>query len=285
MRHTHSVVRWVLVVGLLVFLASPALATSDRYYLSLGTSLAAGVEPNRAGIDAPTDEGYADQLHRLLKVKDRRLRLVKLGCPGETTISMITGVDSDCAYPAGSQLAQAVAFLQANPGAVSLVTIDVGANDLLPCVGSDGIHVECIFDAFANVGAILPGILAELRTWAGPGVPIVAMNYYNPFVAAWLQGPDGQAMARQSAELLALFNALLEDIYTADPKVAVLVGDVARAFHADDFRLVPVIGLPANVALVCQATWMCTPPPKGPDIHPNRIGYFVIALVLASVLK
>jgi len=49
--------------------------------------------------------------------------------------------------------------------------------------------------------------------------------------------------------------------------------------------MVPVIGLPVNVVLVCQGTWMCTPPPLGPDIHPNRLGYFVIALTLAAVLK
>ena len=39
------------------------------------------------------------------------------------------------------------------------------------------------------------------------------------------------------------------------------------------------------LGLVCQGTWMCTPPPLGPDIHPNRLGYFVIALTLAAVLK
>jgi hypothetical protein len=105
------------------------------------------------------------------------------------------------------------------------------------------------------------------------------MNYYNPFVAAWLQGPAGQTPALQSAALVGQFNDLLESIYAF---FAVPVGDVARAFHADDFTIVPIFRLPINVVVVCQLTWMCTPPPQGPDVHPNRSGYFVIALVLAA---
>jgi lysophospholipase L1-like esterase len=277
MGRKRAVVRWGLVLGLLVFLASPALAASSRYYVSLGTSLAAGTQPGSLF----TNEGYADQLHRILQVKDRKLQLVKLGCPGETTVSMITGEGSICTYRGGSQLNEAVAFLRANRGVVSLVTIDMGANDLLPCVGEDGAIDElCIGDAFGNVNDNLPFILTALREAAGAGVPIVAMNYYNPFVAAWLQG--GQALAFDSAFLLGQFNDLLEGIYAF---FAVPVGDVARAFRSDDFTIVRRIGLPINVVLVCQLTWMCTPPPQGPDIHPNRSGYFVISLALAAALK
>ena len=46
-----------------------------------------------------------------------------------------------CVYPSGSQLNEAVAFLEAHAGAVTLVTIDIGANDLLPCVGLDAIDL------------------------------------------------------------------------------------------------------------------------------------------------
>jgi hypothetical protein len=37
---------------------------------------------------AETDEGYADQLFGLLAAKDPKLELVKLGCEGESTVSM-----------------------------------------------------------------------------------------------------------------------------------------------------------------------------------------------------
>lgn len=274
-------VRWGLALGLVLFLASPVLAAPGPFYLSLGTSLSVGIQPDATGENQLTNTGYADQLHQLLRLKQRRLQHVKLGCPSETTTTMILGGSLFCPYPLGSQLAQAVDFLRTNRGAVSLVTLDMGANDLLPCAGAAGIDPVCIFNAFVDVQTNLPFILSELRSAAGPGVPIVAMNYYNPFVAAWLQGPPGEEFARQSALLLGQFNDLLEAIYAG---FAVPVGDVARAFHADDFDTVPVLGLPLNVLLVCQWTWMCAPPPQGPNVHGNRTGYFVIALTLAAAL-
>ena len=40
----------------------------------------------------------------------------------------------------------------------------------------------------------------------------------------------------------------------------------------------PGIGqVPRNVALVCQWTWECVAPPRGPDQHANEAGYGVIA--------
>ena len=39
----------------------------------------------------------------------------------------------------------------------------------------------------------------------------------------------------------------------------------------------PFIGLPTNVAAICSLTWMCAPPPVGPNIHANVLGYGLIA--------
>jgi lysophospholipase L1-like esterase len=276
---SHRVIfRFGLASGLLVLFASSAWAApAGPYYLSLGTSLSVGIQPDENGENQLTDEGYADQLHRLLRLKTRRLQLVKLGCPGETSTGMITGDGSLCYDPGASQLDRAVAFLQANRGAVSLLSVDIGANDLLNCTIGDE---PCILAAFAAVQTNLPHILGALRT-AAPGVPIVAMNYYNPLVAFWLQGPAGQELAQLSAFVAAQFNELLEAVYGL---FRVPVADVARAFHADDFRLIPGIGLPVNVVVVCQWTWMCAPAPVGPNVHANRIGYLVIALALAAAL-
>jgi hypothetical protein len=55
--------------------ASPA----PSYYLSLGDSLARGVQPDRAGASVATSQGYPDQLYAMLRPGDRALRLVKLG--------------------------------------------------------------------------------------------------------------------------------------------------------------------------------------------------------------
>src|SRR5262245_51121067 len=158
MRHRHVSPAWSLVLGVLAILASPVLAVAADpapIYLSLGTSLSVGVQPDAAGHNVLTDDGYADQLHRILRLRSPRLQLVKLGCPAETSDSMITGVGSLCDYPAGSQLDQAVAFLQANRGAVAIVTIDIGANDLLPCSAPGVDQATCIPQAFASTQANL----------------------------------------------------------------------------------------------------------------------------------
>jgi len=111
---------------------APALASSHRatattsqsFYLSLGDSLAQGVQPNAQGVSVETKQGYPDQLFTALHLGNPTLKLVKLGCPGETTGTMING--GICSYGAGSQLAQAAAFLSSHRGHVQLVTIDIG---------------------------------------------------------------------------------------------------------------------------------------------------------------
>jgi hypothetical protein len=108
---------------------------------------------------------------------------VKLGCGGESTVSMLYGsqarnVAASCGPPSfyadrypdgGTQLAEAVAFLRDQRSSVAFVTIDIGANDVL---GPSGLG-----PALSN----LPVILAALRAAAGDRVPIVGMNYYDPF--------------------------------------------------------------------------------------------------------
>jgi lysophospholipase L1-like esterase len=256
--------------------AAPNGAPGSVFYLSLGTSLSVGIQPNSAGQDRRTQEGYANQLYTALSSRIPGLQLVKLGCLGETTVTMISG--GVCQYEGGSQLADAVTFLQDHAGSVALVTIEMGANDIEPCGSLSGIDQACVAQAFANVGRNLPYIVSVLRTAAGPNTPIVGMNYYNPFVAAWFEDP---ALARSSALGLGFFNALLGGVYSA---FAIPVADVAAAFDSADFTLVPGVGVPRNVLLVCQWTWMCAPPPVGPNIHANPEGYGVIAGAFLAVL-
>jgi len=93
MGKQRAIARWGLVLGLLGCLAFPALAApeSAQYYVSLGTSLAVGIQPAENGVNQRTDEGYADQLFRLLRLTRPRLQLVKLGCPGETSATLMDG--------------------------------------------------------------------------------------------------------------------------------------------------------------------------------------------------
>src|SRR5947199_2225506 len=70
--------------------ARPARAPA-RFYLALGDSLAQGVQPDASGASVRTGHGYADQLYAALRRGQPGLRLVKLGCPSETTATMIHG--------------------------------------------------------------------------------------------------------------------------------------------------------------------------------------------------
>jgi lysophospholipase L1-like esterase len=248
-----------------------------RYYLALGDSLARGVQPDETGTSVDTDAGYPNRVYAALAGGHPGLTLVQLGCPGETTETMAHG--GICRYPDGSQLAAAEAFLHAHRGRVTLVTIDLGANDLESCTGQPGLTQlgSCLGEIPQTVTRVA-AILAGLRTAAGPGVRIVGMNYYLPALAQWRRGGAGQLIARAAAELVAGANGLLDRAYTeaGDP-----VADVSAAFDTTDFGhpvTVPGFGsLPRNVARICQWTWECAPAPRGPNQHANPAGYQVIA--------
>jgi lysophospholipase L1-like esterase len=266
----------------------PALAASlntahsrfaTSYYLSLGDSLAQGVQPDAAGVSVETDQGYADQLYAALRRGDPGLQLVKLGCPGETTGTMISG--GICGYSQGSQLAAAVSFLQAHPGQVPLITIDIGANDLNPCVVQTSLSAvaACVEATLPKVVANLTQIMTQLRAAAGSNVRIIGMTYYVPELAEWLTGPAGQDYAELTEQLAVTFNGLLSQVYE---QFGGRIADVFRAFQSADFTdqvTLPGIGtVPRNVAIICQWTWECAPAPRGPNEHADVIGYRVIAL-------
>src|SRR5215469_8260313 len=247
------------------------------YYLALGDSLAVGVQPDAVGTSVETRSGYADQLYATLRRSHPGLRLVKLGCPGETTVSMMKG--GICPYSGGSQLAAAVSFLRAHRARVSLVTIDIGANDADGCVTRITLanFASCLRKSVPQVTTNLTKILTRLRH-ADPKVRIIAMSYYLPALAQWRDGLIGQAVARVSELAIAGYNVLLNQVYQA---YGVRVADVFGAFHTSDFAqqvTLPGFGrLPRNVAAICQWTWECAAPPRRPNVHANPAGYQVIA--------
>ena len=199
---------------------------------------------------------------------------------------MLTGAGSPCTYPQGSQLAAALAFIRAHRSAVVLITIDIGANNVDGCATSAGIDQACITSGFAAAQSDLPKILGALRAAAREDTVIAGMNLYDPFLADYLAGPDGQALAVQSVELDVSFNSLLGDSFAA---FGVPVADVQAAFSTTDFTdtaTLPGVGtVPVNVARICEWTWMCAPPPIGPNIHADQVGYQVIAVAFQRVIR
>jgi lysophospholipase L1-like esterase len=281
---------WLLALLLVV----PAVASADdngvRYYVSLGTSLSVGVQPDASGNNQLTNDGYADQLFDIIEPNYRKIRHVKLGCSGETTTTMMVG--GKCTYEEGSQLAQAVEFLHAHKDKVELVTIDMGVNDILAagCIVGTDVDFGCIQLAFNQIGTNLPLILAAITQAADPETTIIGMNYYNTFLAFWLTGPAGQQLAHESNLLASLLNNdVLGSAETASGVYGLFgisVADVAGAFQSSNFDTAPepYPPIPMNVLLICQWTYMCAPSPVGPNVHANPVGYGVIAATFAAKL-
>src|SRR5262245_45445060 len=250
------------------------------YYVALGDSLATGAQPPPSdklyGLLAAhgTNRGYVDDLYAAERATAPNLQLRNFGCGSESTQTMINGgasFDVVCGYERTSQLDQAVAFLQAHQGQIAFITIDIGANDVALCIlnGDQG----CLDAALAPMSTNLATILSALRTAAGPDVPIVGMNYYDPFLAFWFFEP---AAAQLSERMVLQVNSVLGSVYgpAGDP-----VADVETAFSTTDWTLID--GIPLNVLQICQWTWMCA---TNPDIHANDDGYGVIAQAFEQVL-
>jgi hypothetical protein len=191
-------------VALALVTAQPAVADPSTgadngtdYYLSLGDSLAAGTNATGIGV-AFTDEGYAERLRAALAVEDPKLELVKLGCPRESTSWMRFGsrpptTVGSCGtpryyknvlYPRGTQLAEAVSFLQARKGKVALVTVDIGGGDLQR-LDAQGDLAICLFEPAgcatqtAAMAENLTASLVDLRAAAGDPVADVAGAFEN----------------------------------------------------------------------------------------------------------
>ncbi|MEP6651215.1 MAG: SGNH/GDSL hydrolase family protein [Lapillicoccus sp.] len=243
-------------------------AAGDGWYLALGDSLAAGVQPTTTGDQK--NRGYAGPVLEGVRKTQPGTQLRNLGCSGETTTSMLGG--GRCRYPETSQVAAAVAFLKANATTTRLVTLDMGANNVLRCAQPTAVDQACATSSNAAVAAELANILGRIRA-AAPGVPIVVLTYYNPLLAGWLKGGQSRAVATQSQPLLGRLNTEITKAATA---VGAKVADVAGAFATTDATGSPQ---PTNVKRICDWTWMCS----RNDIHANDAGYAAMAkAVLAA---
>jgi lysophospholipase L1-like esterase len=267
--------KWLLAsaVAAATLLASAATASAspaaEPYYLSLGDSLSVGFQPDPQGVGRPTDQGFDHDIAHGLRLKE-------LGCPAETTTSMLGG--GVCTYPdAKSQVDAAVNFLSAHQGQVALVSIVIGATDVENCATAAGIDMACLAQGVGAIQANLPVIIDRLKA-AAPKAQFVGLNLYDPFLAAFLQGDAGQQLARQSVPLTQQVNGILGGAYG---KAGIPVADVESAFHTTDFTP-GANGVPLNVATICADTFMCAPAPVGPNIHPNKDGYCLMA---GAVLK
>jgi lysophospholipase L1-like esterase len=244
-------------VAVAVTAASPNARAKPLYYLALGDSV-------------PVWNGAKSYPYRILAHYQPRLRglmLDDIAVSGATTESMLTGGQYDTALQ----------FLRAHRGHVALITIDIGGNDLVGCIGVTGIDPACATQARATIKRNLRKMLGGLRASA-PHVPLFGMTYYNPFLGNWLAGGAGRSLTRATTPGLLALNHELTSLYGGAKTTA----DVQGAFAATDFKKIvpsPWGAIPIAVKRACS--WLditCRAgAPEGFGDDPNPIGAAVIA--------
>jgi lysophospholipase L1-like esterase len=253
------------------------------FYLAVGGSGSVGFQPTWAHPHGQaTDDGYADVLAAKEATRWPGLALVRTGCPGMTTQTMISG-GGHCLYASGSQLETALSFLHAHPSTV-LVTIDLGFNDLIPCLHHMEVNAPCVDGALATIGSQLPQILTAIRQAAPVGADLIGVDHYDPYLGDDTRGSAGHAFARASLGVIERLNNVLRAAYA---HAGMRMADVGAAFDLRNTTPASATGdgsVPADVARACSLTWMCTAGPLGPNSHPNDAGYRVVANAIAAAL-
>jgi lysophospholipase L1-like esterase len=241
--------------------ATPHLIGPKSYYLGLGDSLAFGFQPN-----LDWSHGYVqDYYNNDLKNKGVA-HLVNYGCNGEKSTTMING---GCPYQIalhnyylGDQLDAAVFFLATHPGQVSPVTLDMGANDLLPDIDSKTCTVNANWTndlATLNsnlVNTILPRLVGALTNGSGQRTgDLIMTNYYDPYAS---KCPNSLPYVQQLNAAIAADAA----------QFGIPVADTYSAFGGNNMG-----------STICNNTWICS---IFGDIHPKSAGYTIIANTISA---
>jgi lysophospholipase L1-like esterase len=258
--------------------------TTSGFYLDLGASVSVGIQPTAFHPSGfRTRQGFSNDLIAYEASRGISLSLTELGCPGETVTTMVNGQDG-CYHAGDSQLADAITFLNAHHGQTGLVTIDLGFNNVVPCLQTAIVDPNCLQQSLAQVGPQLTSILTVLKAAAGPHVTFVGLSFADPYVAKAASGISGRVHARASLQAISQLDQTLAMIYQSQ---GIPMANVARVFHLHQTS--PITGgsitrVPTSVATVCHLTWMCAAAPYGPNIHPNAAGYEAISDAVIAVL-
>lgn len=230
-----------------------------KYYLALGDSLAFGYQP-----DLNYDDGYVNYLYSNLRGYGVR-ELANMGCPGETSTTFING---GCPHPflrkypyIGAQLGAALLYLAFYAGQVSPVTVDIGANDVLPDINpaTCTINTAKFATDLATVDnnlrqTILPLLHNALIVNGKLTGDLVLANYYDAFQNSC---PDTLPYIQELNQHL------------ANDASASGYARIADTFSAFGGATIPNKN-------ICTYTWICS---IGifKDIHATDAGYSAIA--------
>lgn len=246
--------------------ASTGFVGPKAYYLALGDSLAFGYQPN-----FDWSHGYAAAFYADLRTRGTG-HATNLACLDETTTTFVNG---GCPYAylrrtlyGGPQLKAAVSFIAAHPAQVSPVTLDIGANDLLPLLNTSTCAVSSsAATALATFNANFTAILSQLSAALKGTGDLLVMNYYDPYQNQCASNP-------QVASLFDTFNGDIENdiatcTYGGGQPCTGHLADVATAFG----------GATTPNPNLCTDTWICS---AYHDIHATTQGYGVIAHAFES---
>jgi lysophospholipase L1-like esterase len=264
-------------------LVLPSPTATGTAYVALGDSLAQGLQKIDGRLRT-TNQGYPDALAARLRAAGTPVRLGRVGCSGATVRSLVEG-GLDCepppprplAYanqgPGTSQLAWAEDWLRRRGDRPTLLTIDIGANDLLGCATPNAARVRACFDErLPVVEARLRDVARRLRAASGPRTVLAAMTYYDPAVALVRIGATRDAAVAFHDAVRRRANPAIVRVYEAE---GFAVARVDRVFRTN--RPATAEGV---VDRTCDLTRLCTQA----DFHPTAEGYGLIADAFSRVV-
>jgi len=152
-------------------------------YLALGDSLAAGVSPNNE-----LGKGYADYLSMaMLEIGALKTYNKGFSYPGYKTTDVLNDIKLNVTKDIyGIGFEEKTAKLQQSIKDAEVITISVGANDVLPLFKHDPTTGKAIIDqkmaltTLQQVGTNYKSIMAQINE-INPDAQVYVMGYYNPF--------------------------------------------------------------------------------------------------------
>jgi lysophospholipase L1-like esterase len=276
------------IVASLAILATMTLAqplkAGTMTYLSIGDSVGFG-ETNYTGNPSNGDRGFVADYANYLAGQNGGVRpnVVNTSIDGETSSSFLTGsgrvspvagmTDQSLAawntnYTANPTTSQNTMFLQSIASAkaagndVGVVTVSLGANDLFALANSKSFQSASAADqqtqltqTLSNIASSYSLILAEVHSQA-PNAKVYALGEYNPF--------PGQP----SNPLNAIAGPAIQQLNSTIQSVAQAWG----AKYVDTYT--PFVGNENAYTYISAVPG---------DVHPNALGYSVIAAQIEAV--
>lgn len=267
--------------------ASDPAPDTSRFYVSIGDSYAAGYRPSADGSGTTSRDGFVYRVEERMRAADSQVQLANFGCSGTTAYGMAfdIGCADEARAPGGQpytdtpQAVAAVDFISQHSDRIGLVTIAIGANDLLRCVDEpDPKSVQgCAEYEVPRVRSTLDWMLERIRAAVGDDVPVVGISYINVFLAEGLE-PDAAGAARADTATVVFqnyLNPVLSQTYMKYGAKFVDTTALAGAYLPQtDKTWLPGHGtVPASIGRVCSLTYYC----GDKDPHPNRAGHDMIA--------